>query len=267
MEYSKIEWTDHTCNFWYGCVEVSPACDFCYAKTMMDTRYGKVEWGGDRRRAGAESWRKPFCWQREAEQDGKRRRVFTLSLGDFFDNQVDPQWHVDAWDVIRRCPNLDWLILTKRPQNILKTLPADWGKGWDNCWLGCTVENQTEAKRRIPHLLKVPAAVLFLSCEPLLEKVDLSEWVDLIDWVIVGGETGTKPRYLEPDWARDLRKQCSAPGTAYFVKQMTAKKTIPSDLLIREFPTSIIDNNFDRTGEAKTKPRKEIDYCIQQRLQ
>src|ERR1019366_6645925 len=239
MEDSKIEWTDHTCNFWYGCVEVSPACDACYAKTMMDTRYGRVEWGGDRRLTGQQLWRNPFRWQREAVADGVRRRVFTMSLGGFFDNQVDPQWRTDAWDVIRQCPNLDWLILTKRPQNILKMLPDDCGRGWDHCWLGCTVENMTEARRRIPHLLKVPAAIQFLSCEPLLEKIDLSEWLDRIDWVIVGGETGAKPRYLEPDWARDLREQCRAFDTAFFMKQLTSKKPIPADLQIRVYPLLI----------------------------
>lgn len=242
MEWSKIEWTHHTCNFWYGCTKVSAGCDFCYAETMMDTRYGRVSWGAGnpRRRAGIGIWNAPFKWDREAAAAGERRRVFTLSLGDFWDNQVNPHWRSDAFDDIAQCQNLDWLILTKRPQNITKMLPVDWEDGYPNVWLGCTVENMVEARRRIPILLRVPAKRHFLSCEPMLEPLDLRPWLGRgagrVDWVIAGGETGRAPRLMEPDWTRDLRDQCHKAGIYFFLKQMTRKAPIPDDLLIREFP-------------------------------
>jgi protein gp37 len=239
MEFSKIEWTDHTSNFWYGCTNVSPGCDFCYAETMMDTRYGRVKWGAgqDRRRSSENIWKAPFKWDREAAAAGQRRRVFTLSLGDFWDNQIPDFWRSDALDIIRRCRNLDWLILTKRPQNIKRMLPPDWGNGWAHVWLGCTVENMAEANRRLPHLLTVPAVVHFLSCEPMLEALDLLPWLSGVDWVIAGGETGRAPRMMEPVWARLLRDDCLNGDVPFFMKQMTKKAPIPADLLVRQFPS------------------------------
>src|SRR5690348_11313603 len=124
---TNIEWADHTYNPWYGCTKVSPACDHCYAEALMDTRFGKVQWGGERRRSSLQVQRAPIGWDHEAAAEGRRPRTFTLSLGDFFDNQVPEDWRQEAWDMIRACPNMDWMILTKRPQNAKKMLPADWG--------------------------------------------------------------------------------------------------------------------------------------------
>ena len=169
-----IEWCDHTYNPWMGCTKVSPACDHCYAEAQEDARYGRVEWGGPRRRTSEATRRAPYRWDREAAAAGERRRVFCMSLGDFWDNQVPDEWRTEALNVIRQCRNLDWLILTKRPQNILKMLPPDWGPlGWSHVWLGATVENMVEARRRIPILLRVPARVHWLSVAPLLEPLDL----------------------------------------------------------------------------------------------
>lgn len=230
-ETTGISWTDHTQNFWLGCTEVSPACARCYAKALVNGRMG-----GDfdqRRRTVPANWRKPFTWDKAAERAGIRRRVFSLSLGDFFDNQVPPEWRDDAWAVIRATPNLDWQLLTKRPSNIVKMLPPDWGDGYPNVWLGTTVENQAEADRRIPHLLAVPAAVRFLSCEPLLEPVNLHDPVcretgsssdccqcfGLLDWVIIGGESGPGARPMRQEWARDLIGQCRSAGVPVWFKQ------------------------------------------------
>src|ERR1044072_8899483 len=142
-EVTGIPWCDHTMNFWMGCTRVSPACDHCYAETKCDTRFKWVRWGDHpRKRTSTGNWRKPFSWNREAAAAGIRRRVVTLSVGDFFDNQVDAAWRGEAWEVIRACPALDWLILTKRPRNIRKMLPPDWGQGWPHVWLGTTVEAQ-----------------------------------------------------------------------------------------------------------------------------
>lgn len=178
-ENSKIEWTDHTFNPWVGCTKVSPACDHCYAEAWAKRAGSPELWTGERRRTSEANWQKPMKWNREAERLGIRYRVFCASLADVFDNQVPSRWRDDLWHRIAQTPHLDWLLLTKRPQNIRKMLPGpaigapEWGGGWPNVWLGTTVENQAEAERRIPHLLAVEATVRFLSCEPLLGPVDL----------------------------------------------------------------------------------------------
>ncbi len=229
-ENSKIEWTDHTFNAWTGCTKVSPACDHCYAESWAK-RSGIVQWGNHPRRRTSESyWKQPIKWNRLAKRDGVRRKVFCCSLADVFDNQVDPQWRIDLFRLIGITPHLDWLLLTKRPQNIAKMLPSDYvlaDKPPHNVWLGTTVENQEEANLRIPHLLAIPAKIKFLSCEPLLgpirfqdvpgfNRVSLSlrNW-----WVIGGGESGPNARPPMIEWARSLRDQCAIPGIPFFWKQ------------------------------------------------
>ena len=165
-ENSKIEWTDHTFNPWVGCTKVSAACDHCYAEAWAKRTGQSQLWSGARRRTSETNWRQPLKWNREAAAARVQRKVFCASLADVFDNQAEPQWREDLWALIQDTPNLDWQLLTKRPQNIAKMLPDDWGGGYGNVWLGTTVENETEAARRIPHLLAVPAVVRFLSVEP-----------------------------------------------------------------------------------------------------
>lgn len=235
-ENSRIEWTDHTFNPWTGCTKVSQACDHCYAESWAK-RSGHVEWGphGERRRTRPATWAMPRKWNAQAEAEGRRFRVFCASLADVFDNHrsILPEWRADLWRLIHETPCLDWLLLTKRPQNIARFLPDGWGGGWSNVWLGTTVENQEEADRRIPVLLGVPARIRFLSCEPLLERVDLKGWIwpgwdgDIrrakpaphIAWVIAGGESGPGARPMHPEWARSLRDQCRAARTPFHFKQ------------------------------------------------
>lgn len=186
-EETRIEWADHTFNPWIGCTKVSPACDNCYAEAQA-SRYwpGEQLWAGNRKRTSENNWRQPLKWNRQATEfrakHGRPPMVFCASLADVFDNQVPNFWRRDLWALIEATPDLIWLLLTKRPQNIRKMLPVNfvqgephdaWGAGWPNVWLGTTVENQAEADRRIPHLLAAPAAKRFLSCEPLLGPVDL----------------------------------------------------------------------------------------------
>jgi protein gp37 len=238
-QVTRIEWCDHSYNPWIGCTKVSPACDHCYAAAQEDVRYSRVTWGGPRRRTSAATRAAPYRWDRLAAAAGERRRVFCMSLGDFFDNQVLDEWRTETIEIIRQCRNLQWLILTKRPQNIVKMLPPDFGpQGWPHVGLGVTIENMTEARRRIPILLQVPARVHFLSIQPLLEPLDLCPWLGRgIDWIVVGGETGSRDaRYMEPDWARDLRDQCRKAGAAFFLKQMWKRQGIPADLMVREYP-------------------------------
>jgi protein gp37 len=226
-ENTAIEWADHTFNPWEGCQKVSPGCDHCYAETR-NARFGggtAPNWGpgAPRRRTSVSNWNKPRRWAREAAdfeaKHGRRQRVFCASLADVFDNAVDPQWRYDLLTLIQETPELDWLLLTKRIGNVSSMLRAI---GWTmpaNVWLGATIVNQDEALRDIPKLVETPASVRFLSMEPLLELVTISRWLESIDWVIVGGESGPGARAMHPDWARYLRDQCATAGVPFLFKQ------------------------------------------------
>jgi protein gp37 len=218
-EHSAISWTTHTWNPWYGCTAVSPGCDHCYAEELMANRYGTVEWGHgkDRVRTTPANWRQPYRWDRQAAASSERTRVFTLSLGDFFDAEVPEDWRRDAWTVIRDTPHLDWLILTKRPNLIARHLPADWRDGYPHVWLGTSVETIAQAWR-VDHLRRVPAPIHFLSCEPLLGPLDSLDLTD-IQWVISGGESGAYARPMDLAWVRRLRDRCADRGIAFHHKQ------------------------------------------------
>jgi protein gp37 len=216
-EHTEISWCDHTFNPFIGCTQLSAACDFCYAKTLAE-RYGWVDWNGPPKRTSDANWRKPIAWDRKAAAAGVRRRVFCASLADVFDNQAPEQWRADLWALIAATPHLDWLLLTKRPQNILGMLPIMWGDGWPNVWLGCTTENQDEFNRRWPRLNAVPARVHFVSYEPALGPLALPQGA-APDWVVAGGESGSHARPAHPDWFRALRDQCRSRGIAYHFKQ------------------------------------------------
>ncbi|MEQ8822619.1 MAG: phage Gp37/Gp68 family protein [Sumerlaeia bacterium] len=236
MENTGIEWTDHTFNPWMGCEKVSAGCANCYAERDMDHRYGRVKWGpsGERVRTSASYWRKPIAWNKRAAAEGVRERVFCASLADVFEDRRElDYWRADLFDLIRRTPHLDWMLLTKRPEcvrSLIDTgvsgpqeeMEVDWQYDANppaNVWLGTSVEDQAAADTRVPALLKAPAALRFLSCEPLLGPVDLRPWLDGIDWVIVGGESGPAARPMHPGWARSLRDQCVAAGVPFLLKQ------------------------------------------------
>src|SRR5574337_172413 len=221
-EQTAIEWAHHSWSPWLGCTKVSDACDNCYAETWAK-RTGQAKlWQGERRRTSAAYWRKPLSWDRDAEREGIRRRVFP-SLCDPFDNQVPAEWRRDFFDLVRMTPFIDWLLLTKRPQNIAKMLGGTVLRLPKNVWIGTTTESQEEADRRIPNLLRVPASVCFLSCEPLLSDIDLTVWIDRLDWVICGGESGHQARSMTPEWARHLRDQCVSAGVPFHFKQWGGK--------------------------------------------
>jgi protein gp37 len=234
MENSKIEWTDHTFNPWIGCQHVSPGCDHCYAEVMMDHRYGKVEWGphGERKRTSDENWRKPIKWNADARafrrKHGHRPRVFCASLADVFDNQVESAWREDLFALIRECRRLDWLLLTKRPQNISKMLPSDWGDdGYRNVWLGITAENQEWFDRRWRQLQNIPALIKFISYEPAIGPLRLPKHGPFPDWLISGGESGGGARPMHPDWAHDIIADCRRKGVALFHKQWGTYRNNP----------------------------------------
>lgn len=259
-EITKIEWTSTrhadgtvtpgaTFNPWIGCTKVSPGCQHCYAEAFAK-RYGKAEWGpqAERVRTSAAYWQQPYAWNKKATAAGKRMKVFCASLADVFeDNLQVAEWRASLWPMIEATDMLDWLLLTKRPENVNELVPARWrnvGRWPSNVWIGTTVENQAMADKRIPELLEVPARVRFLSCEPLLGPVDLSGrtvegvWIDPdyaaldynlgdivrdegwpIHWVIAGGESGPYARPMNPAWVRGLRDQCVAAGVPFLMKQ------------------------------------------------
>ena len=233
-ENSKIEWTTHTFNPWIGCQKVSPGCDHCYAETLAK-RYGWVEWGphGERKRTSESNWKKPRQWAKAAAKAGVRPRVFCSSLADVFDNRVPPEWRSDLFDLIAGTPELDWLLLTKRPENAARMLPTG---EWPNIWLGTTCEDQERYDRRWPILRSIPASIHFISYEPAIGPLRLHNGPDQPDWLICGGESGHGARYMSPSWAADILADCERAGVFFFMKQMTAKKPIPADLMKREFP-------------------------------
>jgi len=299
MENSKIGWTDHTFNPWRGCTKVSPGCANCYAETMSHRNPKTLGvWGpqGTRVVASEAAWKEPLKWNEKAKAAGERHRVFCASMADVFEdwgwrilnhdgdvmryNLLSGDWGVwpgpatehdflvmqniraRLFKLIDATPHLDWLLLTKRPENVLRMMPqfecnqcGPNRKGWkidqgnsgpvcprcngypfgslrNNVWIGCSVENQQMADERIPHLLKIPAKVRFLSCEPLLGPLNLEPYLQYppmtegykmtftcqewrgIDWVIVGGESGGKACPFHLQWAREIRDQVKGSDAA-----------------------------------------------------
>ena len=224
-ENSAISWTDHTFNPWIGCTKVSPACDGCYAEALMGGkgRFSRAEWGapgrGEGTRTRTKDWSKPRKWNRQAADAPGATFVFCASLADVFDNAVPAQWRADLFDLIRATPNLTWLLLTKRPTNIVRLYAhATHGGGFEemtaeqqaehlrhywprNAAIGCTVISQDEARRDIPVLLRAGLALkpafTFVSMEPLLGPVDLT---NLDSMVFRGCERVDALNGLGKDW-------------------------------------------------------------------
>jgi protein gp37 len=173
-----IAWTDRTFNPWWGCTKISPACDHCYAATVASNRKHEV-WGAGtpRRRTSEENRRTPFAWNREAARLGRKLRVLTLSMGDVMDGEVPQEWRAELYSIIDQTPNLDWQLLTKRPENYRRFLPKSFMH--DNVWFGTTAENQQYYDLRWPTLAKLrerfPAAPLWISYEPALGPIMLKK--------------------------------------------------------------------------------------------
>ena len=258
-EKSEIAWTDATFNPWWGCAKVSPACDNCYAERDAGRYQPGVQlWGVDaeRRSFGDKHWNEPLRWNKRATKEGRRIRVFCASMADVFDKNSPPGARDRLWQTIKATSALDWLLLTKRIGNATKMLPADWGDGYQNAWLGISVVNQDEVDRDVPKLLATAAHIRFLSCEPLLGPIsfeglfasanpaDGTNALEVLDWVIVGGESGHKSRPMPREWAQDIADQCDAAGTAFFMKQGSQAnwpdfkniEAFPESLRIRQWP-------------------------------
>ena len=242
---TKIEWCDFTFNPWRGCVKVSDGCANCYAEALAKRNPLVLgEWGpGSNRSIASEKyWGEPVKWNDRAKHAQRRPRVFCASLGDVFEDREDLVEHrARLFDLILKTPNLDWLILTKRPENIRRHLEQIHNGApsllqlmpLKNLWLGVTIENEKQAALRMPELAQIPAAIRFLSVEPLLEKVCLGlfgtapkDWgenyslvCDYFDWVIVGGESGPGARPMKEEWALAIRDECIQAEVPFLFKQ------------------------------------------------
>lgn len=315
-EQTKIAWCDSTVNFWSGCTKVSAGCANCYAETLSN-RFNGVEtpngtlgkWGKGAPRKLHESAfklavklsRKPWvcscghsihhttsgpCVECGAAISYHRRRIFSLSLGDWLDPEVPVEWLARMLDTIRQCQDVEWLLCSKRVElfdtrlrEVMNDHGGKWGDElaeWIRLWLCvhnpppnivllASVENQEQADKRIPELLRIPAWRRGLSCEPLLGSVELNltkrrmlegrGFCDSgIDWVIVGGESGPHARPCNVEWVRSLKDQCKAAAVPCFVKQiqiggklLKESKDFPEDLQIQQFYEFVgwADNSAD----------------------
>lgn len=286
---TKIAWATHTHNPWIGCTKVSPGCANCYAEVDGATVKSDVKWGvgQPRLRTTPANWNKPLAWNTSAKAAGERHRVFCASLSDWLDDEVPVEWLADLLLLIQSTPDLDWLLLSKRPENWQKRLEAvrdhggmtglavTWLAGCapKNVWVGTTVEDQRRAHERLPHLIRIPAVIRFISMEPLLEEVNLFPFLPceestprncskglqncsacpayncgdnttprLIDWVIIGGESGDHARSFQLNWVRRLLHQCRFNGIPCFIKQLGARPTQSDEevsLSIGQFPVDV----------------------------
>lgn len=297
---STIEWTRSTFNPWWGCEKVSPACAHCYAERDAK-RYGKDVWGANsqRKMMSDRYWDQPLKWNEEARKDGKPWRVFAGSMCDILEDRIDlATSQIRLWGLIQATPHLTWLLLTKRPERYPVAVPTPWMTGaWPaNAWAGTTVENQEWADQRIPHLLKVPAPVRFLSAEPLLGEIDLSGWLwksgcephcgarctkdmdcpmepsGAIHWVIAGGESGPYARPSDSTWIREIANQCKSADVPFLFKQWgewmpsSQMTELQKNYLVERFhgnPPMVGQDQFEQDGHlyriGKTAAGRTLD--------
>jgi protein gp37 len=242
-----IEWTEKTWNPWHGCTKVSAGCDNCYM-FRDKLRFGQNPEVVTRSKS---TFRAPLKWRDPA-------LVFTCSWSDWFHKDADP-WRDEAWEIIKATPHLTYQILTKRPGRIARHLPADWGEGYPNVWLGTSVEDQS-VDHRIRQLADAPARTRFLSCEPLLGPLDIQEHAisGRIHWVIVGGESGAGYRVMNLDDARFLVDQCRLMQIPLFMKQLGGwpdkqgdPAQWPESLRVRQMPTATAPTTAHRAIEEE----------------
>ncbi len=277
MAESKIEWCRYTWNSWFICtkmtytdvetgLDIGHACDHCYAESWSK-RSGLGEWGGERKHTSSSIWKSPFKWNAEAGRTGIRDRVFWGSLMDVADIEVSQHWREDAIALVNQCPNLDWMMLTKRllphpelgitPDRLLDMF-APWREQWpEHVWFGHTLANQQEADLTLAAIAQIPAPIRFISHEPFLGPIDYADYGDVLDLVILGGESGGKSRMCDLDAMAKTIASCRAAGIKVFIKQLGAKPIYhhqplklksrkggemdewPAEFRVREMPVAI----------------------------
>lgn len=256
MKDSKIEWTHHTVNLWWGCEEVHDGCDNCYAKYFSDVRYKKGLWGSETRLRIKKAFNDLDKFQKLAAQANEVHRVFIGSMMDIFEKSKplsNPVDHYAETDDLRQefftrigmglYPNLLLLLLTKRASNIPKMIPAGWmDEPPKNVMYGTSVSDQKTFDTLVPQLLRAPGKH-FISMEPQIDEVRLvglklieAETGGKINWLIQGGESGHNKRPFAINWAYTMLRDCEYHGIPYFFKQIDKVQEIPEDLQIRQFP-------------------------------
>jgi protein gp37 len=265
MGETSISWTGtaladgtvlpgYTFNPWIGCTKVSQGCARCYAESQnKHYQWNPAGWGpgAPRKRTSKANWKKPWEWAKQAKADGVTRRVFCASLADVFDHETPREWKIDLFSMIDEINtvhgSLEWLLLTKRPDEMLLDLPVGWMKNAPNCVrIGITAEDQENFDRRYPKLLRAWSGKNFISYEPALGPLEITRVLFTVvkpDWVVCGGESGAGCRPFDLQWARDLRDQCQSDGVKFFMKQLGGYPNKrhdltewPEDLRIQEFP-------------------------------
>ena len=240
---SKIEWTDETWNPVTGCNDdiISSGCTNCYARRMATRLKGRFGYPADdpfRVTFHPDRLDEPLHWK-------KPRHIFVSSMGDLFHGFVPLNTVHEIWDIMKACPQHTFIVLTKRPERMREAVEMiyskerlGWAMGfWEHVWLGVTAENQARADERIPILLQIPAAVRFVSYEPALGPLDISQYTRKykevatpdgfgyikqagIDGLIAGCESGPGRRHAETRWFRDIKNQCVSAEVPFFLKQI-----------------------------------------------
>lgn len=268
-EQSTISWTDHTYNPWIGCqVVTEEECGDCYAKRWAQRHHLPV-WGPlfTSPRHLTRTGRDPIRWNAQAQQTGRRLKVFCASLADVFEPHPDvAEARLRLWNTIEQTPWLDWQLLTKRPKFIKSLVPPAWWQEWPaHVWIGTSAGTQQAADKRLPYLLDVPAAIRFVSCEPLVSALTLAPWLATgrLQWVICGGYSGTQPRPMDVAWAQALCQECAKHHVAFFFKQLGTvyarahhlrdwkgedPQEFPPEVRVRQFPAvqSMLTTKEDR---------------------
>lgn len=208
-------------NPWHGCTKVSPGCKNCYVY-RQDEMFGTERSSRDVRRNA--SFDLPVRRRRDRSYRVEPGSfVFTCFTSDFLVEQADA-WRPEAWDIIRRRRDCRFLFFTKRIERLAALLPEDWGDGWDNVIVGCTVENREMAGRRLPVFLDLPLRHRAIIAAPLLEPLDLSPYLGpAVEEVSAGGESGAEARICDYDWVLDIRRQCMDAGVAFRFHQTGAR--------------------------------------------
>jgi len=237
---TKISWCDHTWNSWLGCTPVSVGCDNCYARAMRK-RYGHnptiVQ------RTSVATWRQPLVKERNGQYKWKSgERVFVCSMSDFWHPAAD-KWRSDAWSIMSLRPDLEWLVLTKRPERALARIPYPQQHHWVNIWLGVTAEDHEHFMMRVPEILQAPCLTFWVSHEPLLDKINVEQLASTLDWAVIGAESGSQRRPCKLEWVRELVEQYKAVDTPIFIKQLDLDGRLskdpsewPEDLRLQQFP-------------------------------
>lgn len=214
-------------NPWHGCKKISEGCRNCYVY-RRDSRYGKD--------SSFVTKNADFDMPLKKNKDGLYKlltsdMVYLCMTSDFFLDSADI-WRKDIWDIIRRRCDLNFMIITKRIHRFYEMLPCDWGDGWDNVYITCTCENQAAADFRLPIFRDLPIKHKAIACEPLLEKIDVEKYLDCIDLLVAGGESGENARICNFDWICNLKRQCDNTDTAFYFKQTGARFVKDSKLYI-----------------------------------